>query len=126
MNLDVEVFPRIPSVEEDQRNVAAYDRTSKLVDFNTASTEFHKEEMGDLALKDIESWVRIILPDERFSGPIEVQYLVGREPAIKGKAKGNARAEQLSILLPSFHMGIGTYTVDFHTPRGMCAIALLF
>lgn len=118
MNLEVEIFPRVPTIDEDQQNAAAYERTLRLVDFNTASTELHKDEMGDLALRDIESWVRVILPDERLSGSVEVQYLVGREPALKGKQRGSSRAEQLSILLPSFHMGIGTYTVDFHTPRG--------
>jgi hypothetical protein len=118
MNCEVEVFPRDARLDEEKSDQETYERTLRLVDFNSASGELKKDEMGEMALRDIDSWIRVTLPDENVYGNLEVHYLIARDPKQKIKRKPNPRSEQLSILLPAFHVGVGTYTVDFHTPRG--------
>lgn len=115
MSLPVEVFPRAALEDEEKTDMEKHDRVMRPVDFTTQSGE-PNDDLGDMALRDIDTWVRILLPDDRGFGNLDVHYLVARDPKLRHKK--SSRAEQLTILLPSFHMGVGTYTIDFHTPGG--------
>ena len=116
MNLPVEVFPRATLEDDEKRDAEKYDRALHPVDYTTASGELSRNELGDQALRDIDTWVRITLTDDRGFGNIDVHYLVARDPKLRHKKPPSS--ESLNILLPSFHVGVGTYTVDTHTPRG--------
>ncbi|KAG8831745.1 hypothetical protein FRC17_002628 [Serendipita sp. 399] len=116
MNLPVEVFPRGGMLEDDADDPEVYERNMKMTEFTTASGELKKEEINDMALRDMDSWVRVVAP-EKVVGNLELHYLVARDPA-KPSKKITSRGEQLAILLPSFHLSVGTYTANIHTPRG--------
>ena len=116
MNLPVEVFPRAVLEDDEKQDKDKQERAMKPVDYMTKPGELDGDDLGDLALRDIDTWVRILLPDDRSFGNLDVHYLVARDPKLRHKK--SSRAEQLTILLPSFHVGVGTYTIDFHTPRG--------
>lgn len=123
MNCEVEVFPRNAQLDEEKLDQDSYDQALRLMDFTTQSGELKRDEMGEMAVRDIDSWIRIILPDENTLGNLEVHYLIARDPKQRLKRKANPSSEQLSILLPAFHVGVGTYSVDFHTPRGKLYVA---
>jgi hypothetical protein len=116
MNLPVEVFPRAVLEDDDKHDSEKFDRALRPVDYTSASGELVREQLGDVALRNIDTWVRVSLPDDGGFGNIDVHYLVARDPKLRHK--NTSRSEQLSILLPSFHLGVGMYTVEFHTPRG--------
>ncbi|CAG8597837.1 9594_t:CDS:1, partial [Acaulospora colombiana] len=114
MSLQVEVITRA-SLEDEKMGDG---RGFPFVDFTTASGELKKEEMSDLAIRDMDTWIRIVLPDERIFGNLDIQYLVARDPKTKNQKKSSSRSENLLILLPAFHIGVGTYAVDFHHSQG--------
>lgn len=106
INLPWEVIPR-DILEDDGQLLGVPDLTRTP----------RKGEVEETTLGNVDKWIRVFLPDERILGNIEIHYLVAREPQTKGKGKKRSDG-QVSILLPAFHVGVGTYTVDVHTPRG--------
>ncbi|KAG8826538.1 hypothetical protein FRC19_008697 [Serendipita sp. 401] len=116
MNLPVEVFPRGGILDDGVEDAETDERNLKMMEFTSASGELKKDEIGDLALRDMDSWVRVVAPD-RVIGNLEIHYLVARE-STKPAKKSVSRGEQVSLLLPSFHLSVGTYTANIHTPSG--------
>jgi hypothetical protein len=121
MSLPVEVITR--AALEDEKGAEPFGRGLPFVDFTTASGELKKEEMSDLAIRDMDTWIRIVLPDERIFGNLDIHYLVARDPKTKYQKKASQRLEKLLILLPAFHVGVGTYTVDFHQSQGKSLVS---
>jgi hypothetical protein len=118
-SLSVEVFPRVPLVDESNEDLEEFEKTLQLIDF-----QFEEQEkqggIDDLDLRDLVSWIQIRLPGDEVFGNIEANYLIGRDtrPATFNNRRGRGRLAETSVLLPCFHVGVGTYTIELDTPLG--------
>ena len=125
-SLPFEVFPRVPLINESNEDLEEFEKTLQLIDFQSGVDEEQEKQGGidDLGLRDLVSWIQIRMPEEVF-GNIEANYLIGRDPrpATSDKRRGDRMAET-SVLLPCFHVGVGTYTVETDTPIGQSCLAL--
>ena len=123
--LSVDVFPRVPLINESNEDLEEFERTLQLIDFQSAVEEEQDKQGGvdDLGLRDLVSWIQIRLPEDVF-GDIEANYLIGRDPrpAIFDERRGDRLAET-SVLLPCFHVRVGTYTLEMDTPLGLSCSA---
>ena len=119
-SLSVEVFPRVPLIDESNEDLEEFEKTLQLIDFQSGVDEEQEKQGGidNLGLRDLVSWIQIRLPED-VSGNIEANYLIGRDPrfATFDKRRGG-RLPETSVLLPCFHVGVGTYTVEMDTPIG--------
>ena len=123
--LSVEVFPRVPLVDESNEDLEEFERTLQLIDFKSGDEEEQEKQGGvdDLGLRDLVSWIQIRLPEGGVTGNVEANYLIGRDsrPATLSKRRGR---DETSLLLPCFHVGVGTYTIEMDTPLGQsCLVA---
>jgi hypothetical protein len=119
-SLSVEVFPRVPLIDESNEDLEEFEKTLRLIDFQSGAEEEQEKQGGidDLGLRDLVSWIQIRMPEEVF-GNIEANYLIGRDPrpATFHKRRGH-RVAETSVLLPCFHVGVGTYIIEMDTPLG--------
>ena len=121
-SLSVEVFPRVPLIDESNEDLEEFEKTLQLIDFRAGVEEEQDKQGGidDLGLRDLVSWIQIRVPEGVF-GDIEANYLIGRDPR-PAKHRGG-RLTETSLLLPCFHVGVGTYTIKLDTPAGQSCSA---
>ena len=121
-SLSVEVFPRVPLIDESNEDLEEFEKTLQLIDFQSGVEDEQERQEGinDLGLRDLVSWIQIRLPEDGVIGNIEANYLIGRDPrpATPSKRRGRGALAETSLLLPCFHVGVGTYTIDMDTPLG--------
>lgn len=121
-SLSVEVFPRVPLIDESNEDLEEFEKTLQLIDFRSGDEEELEKPGGtdDLGLRDLVSWIQIRLPEDGVFGNIEANYLIGRDPrpATFHKRRGRSGLPETSVLLPCFHVGVGTYTIETSTPLG--------
>lgn len=121
-SLSVEVFPRVPLIDESNEDLEEFEKTLQLIDFQSSVEEEQEEQegMNDLGLRDLVSWIQIRLPEDGVIGNVEANYLIGRDPrpTTSSKRRGRGGLPETSLLLPCFHVGVGTYTIEMDTPLG--------
>jgi len=121
-SLSVEVFPRVPLIDESNEDLEEFEKTLQLIDFRSDVEEEQERQEGinDLGLRDLVSWIQIRLPEDGVTGNVEANYLIGRDPkpATSSKRRGRGGLAETSLLLPCFHVGVGTYTIEMDTPLG--------
>ena len=126
-SLSVEVFHRVPLIDESNEDLEEFEKTLQLIDFQSGVEEEEEKQGGidDLGLRDLVSWIQVRLPEGGVSGDIEANYLIGRDPrpATFNKRRGRGRLAETSVLLPCFHVGVGTYTIEIDTPLGQSCSA---
>ena len=122
-SLSVEVFPRVPLINESNEDLEEFEKTLQLIDFQSGVDEEQEKQGGidDLGLRDLVSWIQIRLPED-VSGNIEANYLIGRDPRTFDERRGD-RFPETSVLLPCFHVGVGTYTIEMDTPISLSCSA---
>jgi hypothetical protein len=125
-SLSFEVFPRVPLIDESNEDLEEFEKTLQLIDFNSDVDEEREKQGGidDLGLRDLVSWIQIRLPEGGVFGNVEVIYLIGRDPrsAAFNRRRGRGGLPEMSVLLPCFHVAVGTYTVEVGTPLGQSCL----
>jgi hypothetical protein len=121
-SLPFEVYPRVPLVEESNEGLEEFEKTLQLIDFGSSDEEEQEKQAGldNFSLRDLVSWIQVRLPEDEVSGNVEVNYLIGRDPRPPTFKKRRSRdgLPETSVLLPCFHIGVGTYTVEMNAPLG--------